>query len=326
MVELISHWVLPSSFGKHSHGGILSKRTNVTVALERFRRRSVGAAKALVVENVLRLVPEPRKLLLREAVDRIPPGRYPVETEPPPVAPGRVTGPPDFIGVGVQKAGTTWWYRLLMAQPAIHHEPGIRKERHFFDRFYESTPSEADVETYMNWFPRPSGKITGEWTTTYIHHFWVPPLLARIAPGAKLIVMFRDPVERYRSGLTWEQNFAPRSLARFSYADDAFAMGMYGAQLARLRAVVDSSNILVLQFERCIVDPSHELRRTLAFLGIDDPPQMLTRQKNKTSGPKVELPRHVRDELVARYAPDVRELLAMTPEIDLDLWPGMNLG
>jgi len=175
----------------------------------------------------------------------------------------------------------------------------------------------------MRWFPRPPGKLTGEWTPSYIHHFWIPPLLARISPEAKLIVMLRDPVERYQSGLTWEKNFVPRSLPRFSYADDAFAMGFYGAQLTRLRAAVDPSNILVLQYERCIIDTAHELRRTLEFLGIHEAPRLVERRVNATVGPKVELPRHVCEELVARYAPDVRELLAVAPEIDLDLWPYM---
>jgi Sulfotransferase family len=281
----------------------------------------IPANRARVIDNALRLVPEPRRQLLREAVDRITPGRYPVATEPPPLRPGRVTGPPDFIGVGVQKAGTTWWYGLLMGQPAIHLERGLRKERHFFNRFYASTPTEEDAETYSRWFPRIPGKLTGEWSVSYMHHFWVPPLIAVIAPDAKLLVMLRDPITRYQSGLTFENNFIPGSLPRYQNADDAFAMGLYGAQLARLRAAVDPSKILVLQFERCVMDPSNELRRTLDFLGIDDPPQMSEPRTNATIGPKIALPEHVREGLVVRYAPDVRQLLTICPEIDLDLWP-----
>ena len=279
------------------------------------------AAWARAVDRAMQLIPEPRRFVLQEALERLPPGRYPVETEPPPVAPGRVTGLPDFIGVGAQRSGTTWWFQLLTSQPAIHHERGLRKERHFFDRFYESTPSEADVETYTNWFPRPPGKLVGEWTPSYMHHFWVPPLLALVTPEAKLVVMLRDPLARYRSGLTWEMHYG--SLARFSYVDDAFAMGMYGAQLERLRAAVAPSNILVLQYERCLVDLTNQLRRTLEFLGIDDAPKVIEREVNVSVGSKVEMPRHVHEELVARYAPDVRALLTMAPEIDVDLWPGM---
>ena len=67
-------------------------------------------------------------------------GRYaPWEPEfdftPPPLGPGNETGPPDFVGIGVQKAGTTWWYELMLTHPGIFAPAGIHKERHFFDRF-----------------------------------------------------------------------------------------------------------------------------------------------------------------------------------------------
>ena len=38
---------------------------------------------------------------------------------------------PDFIGIGAQKAGTTWLARNLQAHPEIHMP---RKEVHYFDR------------------------------------------------------------------------------------------------------------------------------------------------------------------------------------------------
>jgi len=38
---------------------------------------------------------------------------------------------PDFIGIGAQKAGTTWLYRNLQAHPQIHMP---HKEVHYFDR------------------------------------------------------------------------------------------------------------------------------------------------------------------------------------------------
>jgi len=33
---------------------------------------------------------------------------------PPDLGPGEAVGPPDFVGVGVQKAGTSWWYELIV--------------------------------------------------------------------------------------------------------------------------------------------------------------------------------------------------------------------
>lgn len=49
--------------------------------------------------------------------------------------------PPDFIGIGAQKSGTTWWHHLLLKHPDVYdgsHLHGrvtphfLTKERHFF--------------------------------------------------------------------------------------------------------------------------------------------------------------------------------------------------
>lgn len=225
--------------------------------------------------------------------------------------------------MGVQRAGTTWWYGLLSQQVAIHHEPGLRKERHFFDRFFERAPTDADIETYTRWFPRPPGLLVGEWTPNYLHHFWVPPLIARWTPDAKLLVLLRDPVDRYVSGLTHEMQYG--RLPRFSYADDACAMGMYGAELSRLLSLVPVSRVLVLQYERCRADPRGQLKRTLEFLDIGDEPGPVPPQRvNETVGQKVNLPGHVREELAARYAQDLRQLVELVPHVDLELWPGVT--
>ena len=36
---------------------------------------------------------------------------------PPALLPGESVGPPDFVGVGFQKAGTSWWYELVVDHP-----------------------------------------------------------------------------------------------------------------------------------------------------------------------------------------------------------------
>ena len=37
----------------------------------------------------------------------------------PSLAAGQVNGPPDFVGIGVQKAGTSWWFRLITDHPEV---------------------------------------------------------------------------------------------------------------------------------------------------------------------------------------------------------------
>ena len=45
------------------------------------------------------------------------------------------TGPPDFVGVGTQRSGTTWWFETLLDHPQIRGPRTGRKEQHFFDQF-----------------------------------------------------------------------------------------------------------------------------------------------------------------------------------------------
>ena len=119
--------------------------------------------------------------------------------------PGEMVGAPDFVGIGVQKAGTTWWHGLIAAHPQVSARPDFHKERHFFDRFAVRAFGPADVSGYHGWFPRQPGTLAGEWTPDYVHMPWVPALLAQAAPKARLLVLLRDPVERLRSGLSHQR-------------------------------------------------------------------------------------------------------------------------
>jgi hypothetical protein len=62
----------------------------------------------------------------------------------PPARPrGWVLGPPDFVGVGTQKSGTSWWYWLVCDHPQV--TVGFGKELHFFDPYVRREFGEDDV-------------------------------------------------------------------------------------------------------------------------------------------------------------------------------------
>jgi hypothetical protein len=95
----------------------------------------------------------------------------------------------------------------------------------------------------------------------------------------------------------------------------------------------------VLQFERCVADPGREYARTLRFLGVDDgfrPERLrasaLERAKRALgrgeppdlgapSRRRAELWADLKEPLVRDLEPDVLELRALVPELDLSLWP-----
>jgi Sulfotransferase domain len=270
----------------------------------------------------LRVLPDRQRLAVRRRLGRVYPWEPGAGLAPPPCPPGMVTGPPDFVGVGAQKAGTSWWYLALSAHPDVYQPAGVHKERHFFMRYFDCEFGPHDVADYARWFPRPPGKLTGEWTPDYLYHFWIPPLLAVAAPQAKVLVLLRDPVTRWQSGVTFQHGpFGdPRR------ATEAYFRGRYFEQLSWLTLHIPRERVLVQQYERVKADPEGEVARTFDFLALPsaDVSSVLTRRVNETLRTKRALTDGVRRDLVALYADDVRQLATAYPEIDLALWPNFR--
>jgi hypothetical protein len=220
--------------------------------------------------------------------------------------------PPDFVGIGAQRSGTTWWYSLIAAHPGVYHPPLTPKERNYFV-FPGSEPATAvQAAGYRRIFPRPNGLITGEWTPEYMLDFWTPALLHEAAPDARLLVLLRDPVDRFRSA-------QPRSARESTIA---FERGFYWAQLQRVLAHFDRERLLVLQYERCRSFPETELSRTYAFLGVaaDFEPEGARQPVNPSRGPKPELTSAQLRALRDAYRADAEALAEAVPTIDLTLW------
>ena len=233
-------------------------------------------------------------------------------------------GPPDYVGVGTARAGTTWWDHVSNAHPRVSRPVDTPKEVHFFDGLWSGELGEADIRRYHRFFARPEGQLSGEWTPGYMLDVWTPRLLRQAAPEARLLVLLRDPVERFRSGRTLAENrFTVGSTARAA-ANAAFNRGLYADQLLRLWAAFPREQVLVLQYERCVADPVGQLRRTYRFIGLgaEIPDDVdVSGRVNESRGPKVQLSEWQEDQLVRRYAPENERLAALLQDdLDLSLW------
>ena len=260
---------------------------------------------------------------------RVPPLQPVPEAEPPVAPDGWRIGPPDFVGVGAQRSGTSWWYRLISAHPDVCFERGLhRKEVHFFDTLGDRERlSPADIERYGRHFPRPAGTaLVGEWTPDYMHFPWVARQLAQAAPEARVLALLRDPVDRYASGFARASRIAAENGMRDiepRLAERHIERSMYFEQVSRLVDVFPPERLLVLQYEACRAARDRELGRTYAFLGLDPklgppPEQLVPREPRERS-----LPAADRERLGELFAPDVRKLAKLLPELDVSLWPSV---
>jgi Sulfotransferase domain len=248
--------------------------------------------------------------------------------DPPATPPGWEVGPPDFVGVGAMRAGTTWWWRVITGHPQVGFQRGLHtKEVHFFDELQEVDElSSASTARYHRWFPRPPGTLIGEWTPRYMFDASTPRHIARAAPGARILILLRDPVDRYASGFARMLVMARKrgeALSEPELAADQTARGLYYVQVSRVLDLFPREQVLILQYERCRAHYETELRRTYDFLGLgldaEIPPNTGPGEPRERS-----LSQPERERLAQVYAVDVRKLLEIVPEIDVALWPSLR--
>ncbi|MGP4102950.1 sulfotransferase [Nonomuraea sp. KM90] len=261
---------------------------------------------------------------------------------PPPIPPGWQTGPPDFVGVGSMKSGTSWWWAVLAGHPAVAtprqqpadatgrtpatplRPPYGHKEVHFFDHYGQI--AEFDPATYHHYFPRPPGHLVGEWTPRYMYDLWTPPMLHTAAPDTKLLVLLRDPLQRLLSALAAQQQWFP-SAPLAVIMQHQFHRSFYWRQLRWLTTHFPREQLLVLQYEQCVTDPAGQARRTFAFLGLDtthwQPGRELTEKVGRTY-PRPTLTSATTKAFLHAIAPDTTRLLQEFPHLEADLWPSLR--
>jgi hypothetical protein len=196
---------------------------------------------------------------------------------------------PDFLILGAQKAGTTALYAYLRWHPDITG-PSF-KEVSFFDRHYAK-----GKRWYRAHLPRRRRALVGEASPGYLFHPLAPQRVAQMLPGARLIALLRNPVERAfshyqhevalgREELSFEdaidredermQGEVERMLRDPTYFSRAWwnytyvARGRYAEQLDRWFAAFPRERLLVLLTDELAADPAGTYRRVLDFLGAD---------------------------------------------------------
>ncbi|WP_420427113.1 sulfotransferase family protein [Algiphilus sp.] len=96
-----------------------------------------------------------------------------------------------FLGIGAQKAGTTWLYSNLQRHAEIAFPGG--KEMHFWNRPHDA----VDIDRYLRTFAGDSDLCEGEITPAYgILPSHNVAEIYRHAPTLRILYVVRNPVER----------------------------------------------------------------------------------------------------------------------------------
>lgn len=199
----------------------------------------------------------------------------------------------DFVGIGAQKAGTTWLHKHLSEHPEVNFPAG--KEVHYWNRYR----NKVDIPTYASWFPDQEGIKQGEITPAYaflpveniqeIHQYF---------PNIRIIYMLRDPIER-----AWSSSLMALSRAEMTINEasdqwfiDHFksagsrARGDYKTCLANWTSIYPKEQILLLDFADIKTDPINTLKKAAHHIGVSATyfdtlnPDIFTKKVHATSG------------------------------------------
>ena len=216
--------------------------------------------------------------------------------------------PPTFLGIGAQKAGTTWLYNQLVRHPEIWLPP--IKEMHFFDRSeHYRGPNKLTILAPFKNFVKPErhdspGVKTGlETISSFLNEDWYRGLFSYAArykargeitpsysilesadvaqikainPDMKFIFMIRNPIERAISAIRFNVS---RSWVDIDLGSDddiistlkssgLVSRGNYEQTLMTYLEHFDSSQILLGFYDAIQQDPSGLMSGITGLLGV----------------------------------------------------------
>lgn len=231
----------------------------------------------------------------------------------------------DFLGIGAQKAGTSWLYAALSLHPELRFPAG--KEVHFWDQQRAN-----GVDWYRALFPDTPGAKNGEITPAYA--FLPQSEIAEIRalnPKLRMLYLLRNPLERAwssalmalgRAEMTFEEASDQWFIDHFR-SRGSLARGDYEACLRSWRAVFGEEPLLVLRYETVSAEPLALLEAACRHVGVDPQyyrrarPALLERRVNP--GPERPIRPSLRGVLDEIYRPKIASL-ARYLGADLDAW------
>lgn len=197
---------------------------------------------------------------------------------------------PNFFVVGAPKCGTTALYEYLRPHPNIFMSKV--KEPHFFATDLGSYPFIKTLEDYTKLFAgsTPAQLSVGEASVYYLRSSTAISNIRNFNPDAKIIAMFRNPVdmvyslhsqllywseetepdfetawrlqERRRQGLDLPPTSREPQLVQYAQ------MGQFGTQTERLLSIFPRQQVKLILFDDFAASPQKVYEDVIDFLGV----------------------------------------------------------
>lgn len=172
---------------------------------------------------------------------------------------------PSFACIGAPKCGSSWLHALLESHPDVYI-PGELKELHYFDDKFE-----RGDDWYANFFQGMTNeKIAGDITPHYL--YTDPTRISEFASIKKLIIIYRDPVDRIVSHYKFRIRLDNYSGTLEQFLEDypqAIEWSRYGKHFENYLKHFRRDQFLILRFEEATADILGTQELLSNFLGLD---------------------------------------------------------
>lgn len=219
-----------------------------------------------------------------------------------------------FLGIGAQKAGTTWLHSMLSQHPQLYLPEA--KELHYWDKQYPHAP----VQAYLDFFHRV-GYLEGEITPSYaLLPISTIQVIYQHLPDLKLIYSLRNPIERAWSAACM---FLTKAQMELDEASDQWFLDHFHSKNSRLRgdyehsirqwtSIYPKENLLLVDYDLIKSQPKQVLTACCKHLGVADftPDQLanLWVSAKVFAGQGYQLRPSLKQALIDLYTPPIQSL------------------
>jgi len=171
---------------------------------------------------------------------------------------------PSFLIIGPPRTGTSWLHEVLREHAAL---PKLTKETRFFDTHFQ-----RGMDWYRSHFPKkPADQPIGEIAPTYFASPEARERIGQVIPGARVICVFRNPVERIISLYRLKRAYGmiPWSFEQAIDRDpELMASSRYATNLKAWQRTLGKQQVLPTIYDDLRDEPQTYIDRLADFIGI----------------------------------------------------------